>query len=263
MKRTILAIVLAVLFATTLYAGEAQSETETQPSQCMRKARHKVAEALDLTDEQKAEIKEIISDAREQAKQAESREEKREILKSARKKIRENVFTDEQREKLTQLRRQHSKRKVNRHLEELGLSEEQKDQARQIMSEAREQAGQAGSRKEKREILLAARKKVHDEVFSDEQQEKARKLRHEHMKKRAGRHMNRLGFSDEQKAQARQIMSEAREQAKQAKTPEEKRTLFREAKEKVRQEVMTDEQREKVERHRRARKHKHHGPADE
>lgn len=62
---------------------------------------------LNLTDQQKAQIKEIIKSARAEAAEADSPEAKKEIHQTARKKIRTEVLTDEQRKKWDKWKRRH------------------------------------------------------------------------------------------------------------------------------------------------------------
>jgi Spy/CpxP family protein refolding chaperone len=59
---------------------------------------------LGLTDEQKAQVKTILTAAREQAKNAPDREAKMKIMREAFDKIRTTVLTDEQRTKLADLK---------------------------------------------------------------------------------------------------------------------------------------------------------------
>ena len=69
---------------------------------------------LNLSDEQRKTIKEIIADARGRATEADSHEARREIFRAAHKKIVEEVLTDEQRTKAKELRDRWRKRRHSR-----------------------------------------------------------------------------------------------------------------------------------------------------
>lgn len=119
-------------------------------------ARHRILAAirrLDLTEEQKAQIKEILDAARAEAKEAEGPKAK--IFEAAFKKIRTEVLTDEQRKKLAQMRKHF--RPGQGPFAGLDLTDEQRQEIRAIMEKAR--------------------KKIHDEVLTDEQREKLKRRR--------------------------------------------------------------------------------------
>ncbi|HDZ22694.1 MAG TPA: DUF3826 domain-containing protein [Phycisphaerae bacterium] len=122
---------------------------------------------LGLDDDQKAKVKAILAEAKEQAKAAETPKEKHEIMKAARQKIHNEVFTDEQKAKAAEFREQ---RKANK------LTDEQKAQVKAIMAEAKEKAKAAETREQKRKIMMAARKKVHTEVLTDQQRKSAKQF---------------------------------------------------------------------------------------
>lgn len=133
---------------------------------------------LGLDDDQKAKVEAILAEAKEQAKAAETREEKHKIMKAARQKIHSEVFTDEQKAKADKFRGQREKNK---------LTDDQKSQIKAIMTEAKEKAKAAETREQKREIMKAARKKIHGEVLTERQRKRARQL------SRSGHRGTRMG----------------------------------------------------------------------
>ena len=62
--------------------------------------------------------------------------------------------------------------------------------------------------------------------------------------------MRQMGLNDDQIAQTEKIMSEARQQANEAGNRDERRQIMRDAFRKMREEVWTDEQRERFEQRR-------------
>lgn len=127
---------------------------------------------LDLTDEQQAQSKAIMDEARAKAQQAETKEEKRAIYREAMAKVHQDVLTDDQREQVKQRFKKHIARRHKKIADHLGLSEDQQARIKEILSSARKQAQGVEDRQQRREIMKQARKKVHDEVLSDEQREK-------------------------------------------------------------------------------------------
>ena len=118
-----------------------------------------------------------------------------------------------------------------------GLDADQKAKVKAILAEAKAQAEAAETPEQKREIMKAARQKIHDEVFTDEQKAKADKFREQ-------RKENKL--TDEQKGKIKAIMAEAKEKAKAAETREEKRKIMMAARKKVHAEVLTEQQRKRA-----------------
>jgi len=142
---------------------------------------------VDLTDEQKAQVRKILADAKAKAKDAKAPEAKGEIMKAAVEKIRTDVLTEAQRKKLAELAEKGPRRPMPDMLRGLDLTQEQQKQIREILKEAREQAGQADSREKRMEILKAARQKINEEVLTQEQRDKLRKRMQETRRRRAGK----------------------------------------------------------------------------
>jgi len=205
---------------------------------------------LELSDRQKAQIKEIMDAAHKQAAEAEGRKAKKEIMEAARKKVSE-VLTDEQREKLA------ARRKAGRpgDLRGLDLTDEQKAQVKEIMQAAREQAAEAEGREAKMEIYKAARKKIAEDVLTEEQRKQVGQRRMRQRRVVVGRALGEIALSDEQKEQVQEIMQAARKKAAEAEGREAKREIYRAARAKV-AEVLTEEQREQLREMRQERREK-------
>jgi Spy/CpxP family protein refolding chaperone len=194
---------------------------------------------LKLTNEQRADIRKIMKDARKDAQAAKDRDAKRKIFAKARKKVFSTVLTAQQRKKVKELRRKdHPLYGI--------ATDKQIDRANKIMARAHKAAVKAKTPEERRKINAAARKKIYDEVLTADQRKKLDERRKQRRAKMCKRFADKIGLSDEQQAQARKIMDKAREKAQDAKTRQEKHKIMRAAHEKIRKEVMTDEQREKL-----------------
>ncbi|HNX26936.1 MAG TPA: Spy/CpxP family protein refolding chaperone, partial [Phycisphaerae bacterium] len=74
-------------------------------------------------------------------------------------------------------------------LEQLGLTDDQKAKIKAIMEEARTKADAAENSEEKREIMESARKKINDEVLTDEQKAKLEKMKPEKGQSRPGEYL--------------------------------------------------------------------------
>ena len=140
---------------------------------------------LNLTDEQKAEIKKLHEEAREKMESAKTREEKREIMENLRKKINNDVLTDEQRAKAKKHFRKMQKGRRDMFLKGIGATDEQKTKIEAIMKKAREEAKDKDP-KECRKIMEAAREEIRKNVLTDEQRKKAREMRKQHRRGKDG-----------------------------------------------------------------------------
>ncbi|MBS3821376.1 MAG: hypothetical protein GVY16_09105 [Planctomycetes bacterium] len=148
---------------------------------------------VNLTEQQQAQRKEIMQAAIEKAKNAEGREKGR-IMRQARRQVFETVLTDEQRATIQQARRENSP------LGKVGATDEQFARIEAIIKEAREQAQTAESRQQRRDIMIAARKRIAEDVLTDEQRETMKEMRKqwrqrmkEHRQRRRERRKQRRG----------------------------------------------------------------------
>ena len=160
------------------------------------------------------------------------------------------VLTEEQ---LAKLRRASGDRRgpMNpfRALRMLRLSEEQQAQVKDILQAAEAEAKEAKDPKAKRAIMDAALKKIVDTVLDAEQAKKFEEI----MKGGGGPGGPggpRPELTEDQRAQLKGIMDEAKAAAEEAETREEKMKIFAEARKKIHETVLTEEQRTQFEQHR-------------
>lgn len=172
---------------------------------------------LELTDDQKAQAKEIMCKAMEDAKAAEGREAKMAIFKAAHEQVFNDVLTAEQQERAKAMKEAceargdkgkdecddkgtcdhkgdgpkgdpgrrggapHGRSDMRQMMaKRLGLTDEQQAEMKTIMADAMEQAKVAEGREAKGAIMKAAHEKIFNEVFTPEQQTKAKAM-HEAM----------------------------------------------------------------------------------
>ena len=195
---------------------------------------------LNLTDEQKAKIKTLKTEAKEKAKSAKTREEKHEIFKNLRETINKDVLTDEQRTKAAKHFKGKRKGHRDKFLKGMGATDEQKAEIGKIMKAAREEA-KGKEPKERREIMQAAHENVFKNVLTDDQRGKMRKRRMQWRNK----FFDGLGMTKDQRAQANEILAKAEKKAE-GKSLQERREIMKVAHKEVHKTVLTDEQREKV-----------------
>ncbi len=138
---------------------------------------------LDLSDEQKAQVKKIMEAANEDAKKVDDREGKRKIIQAAIEKIKNTVLTDEQKARLAEIRKRGGPAGRRRPFAGLELTEDQKAKVKEIMDAALKAAKDAKDRQARREILRTARQKIQTDVLTEDQRAKAKQLREERMKR--------------------------------------------------------------------------------
>ena len=169
------------------------------------------------------------------------------------------VLTQEQRDKARQLLQQHASSPSARlllALRRLNLTKEQQAKAEQILRDARAEADKVQDPKEKakklEQALKAAVEKIRKEVLTDKQREELAKLEQQMAQwQRRGRGDGRdifrgLDLSEEQKAKIAEMQKKARDEAAKAETPDAGREIVRAANKKIIEEVLTDEQRQKL-----------------
>ena len=129
---------------------------------------------------------------------------------------------------------------ARRFIAELGLTEEQIEQAKAIFAEAREQAASAETGQAKMEIFRAAMQRVRDEVLTAEQQVQV----DEAMERMSSLGLpEELQFTEEQREQIHALCQEVRASLGEDATPEERRAALRAGFQRFREEVLTEEQR--------------------
>ncbi|MCX5653975.1 MAG: Spy/CpxP family protein refolding chaperone [Planctomycetota bacterium] len=221
-----------------------------------------IAERLGLSAEQREQMKAILKAANEEAQGAADREAKAKTYREAMEKIKSTVLNDEQRKKWEEVRKgagDRAREHAGEMFERLNLTPEQKDAVKTIMQAAREQAQGATDREAKAKILRDAVEKVKTTVLTDEQRKKLDAGREgrgpgaggespaERVKEHLARLTERLNLTPAQQEAAKEILKAAHEQMQSASDPQAKAKLLREAMEKIRATVLTDDQRKKFE----------------
>jgi len=181
-----------------------------------------------LTDEQKAQARDILETAREQGANAESRQQRREIMAKANEQVRA-LLTDEQKTQLQQGRR-------GRGLQ-LELTDEQKQQAAEIWSNACKASKEATNRVERVEIYKQAQTDL-QALLTDEQKTKLEEF---------GKDRDPgINLTDQQKAEIAEIRRASRAAMIFAQGPQQRRELLKQSREAVKA-VLTSEQIAKLE----------------
>ena len=127
---------------------------------------------LNLTDEQKAQIKQILATAKASAATATDAAAKAQIFKQAKEQIATTVLTAAQQAQLKELRTRQFERHhgMLRHiLSELHLTPAQRAQIRGILQTARAAAQQAPDHQAKMKILKAAMEQIKTDVLTPQQ----------------------------------------------------------------------------------------------
>lgn len=134
---------------------------------------------------------------------------------------------------------------------ELGLSDAQKQQVEEIVRKARTDAQAASDPQAKRQIWQSAIEQIGRNVLNDEQRAKFRQLRQQQGPGGGPQPfmeaMKQLDLTQEQKVRMQEIMQQARTDAEKATDPQAKRQALEAARKKIRTEVLTDEQRQQLE----------------
>lgn len=148
-KMIVSAIVIGLLSAAGF------SQATSQPAGPRGQRGHELGKfmgkKLNLTDQQKAQIKAILQQAHQDAQQAKDVQAKKAIYQAAAQKIKTDVLTDAQRQQLQEIRKEHQAGAAGagKGLKALNLTDDQKAKIKAIMQEARQ--------------------KIHDQVLTDEQ----------------------------------------------------------------------------------------------
>lgn len=132
---------------------------------------------IDLGDDQKAKIEEILKAARTEAEKTDGLEAKAKIWRDAFDKIRTDVLTEEQRKTLAEVKPP-GMPELEKLLEKLNLTQDQKGKIQDIVQDARKKAAQAKG-DELKAIWQAAHKKILDDVLTPEQRKQLQDFRKE------------------------------------------------------------------------------------
>ncbi len=198
---------------------------------------------LQLTDAQQADVRRILADARQKAKNTDDPSLRNDAMTRAVETIRQTVLTDEQNRRLDEMLQQQQRQDHRREmLSEMHLTDEQKAKAETILADARREAKNTDDPIRRRSILARARRRIREEVWTDRQREQFRLGQEE----RYRREMRRIGMTDGQIARAETILTDARQEVRAALTDKQRREIMRSAMQTIRTEVMTQEQRAKL-----------------
>jgi len=146
---------------------------------------------LDLTEQQRGQVKKIMSEAKTKANEAESAADKHKIMAAAIKKIRDEVLTEAQRKKLADLGDKPGRVGARGGMfKGLDLTDEQKKKIDAIRAEGRKKIQQADDAEAKRAAFREMREKI-GAVLTDQQREKLKKrFRAAGQRRRRGRRRN-------------------------------------------------------------------------
>lgn len=176
MKR--MSIVVAIVLAGSLLAAKvlAQAAPTSRPG---KQAAHptQALKDLNLTADQKAQVKAIVQQARAEAKNATDPQAKRQIRQATMRKIAKDVLTDQQRQQLARMRKAQARGQA---MQALHLTADQKAQAKAIFQQARADAQNAADPQAKQQVRQAAFQKLKDTVLTDAQRQQLAQMRAKH-----------------------------------------------------------------------------------
>jgi hypothetical protein len=138
---------------------------------------------------------------------------------------------------------------INLQLDQINLSDEQKEQIKAIIQTAREQAQAATDIQAKLQIFADAVEKIRTTVLTDDQRAKLEGIKSDivgQIQVKLQGIAQQSGMTEEQIAAAKAIMQAAAEEAKNAPDLQAKLQIFKDAMEKIRTTVLTEEQRAKM-----------------
>jgi transcription initiation factor TFIIIB Brf1 subunit/transcription initiation factor TFIIB len=255
---------VAVLAISAGWVLAENAATAAGPGDVAKARGERIAERLGLSAGQQEQMRTILKAAHEQAESSADREAKMKVMREAMEKIKATVLNDEQRKKFDEVRENpgdRARERVAEMADRLGLTPEQKEAAKAIMQAAHELAQNASEPAAKVRIFRDAMEKVRTTVLTDDQRKKFEAAREgrgpgspggpdnlaERVKEHMARMTERLGLTPAQQEAAREILKAAHEQAQNASEPEARAKIMREALEKVRTTILTDEQRKMME----------------
>ena len=268
---TILAVAVLVLSAGWALAENAATPA-AGPGEAAKVRSEQAAERLGLSAEQREQMRTILKAAHEQAENAADREAKGKILREAMEKIKTTILNDEQRKKWDELRQgagERARERGGEMFERAGLTPEQKEAVKAIMQPAREAAEKAADREAKAKIMREAIEKVRTTVLTDDQRKKLDAVREggaggesvaERVKEHLARLTERLGLTPVQQEAAMEILKAAHGEMQNAADVQAKAKIMRDAMEKIRTTILTDDQRKKFEVGREEVKERRPGP---
>lgn len=221
--------------------GDVLDETQFARVQSLLQPTHSGVEVLQmlprirLADMQKADVQNLLDQAARRSKKQNNPTACREIMDAAVETIRLSVLTSPQRETLQKLLdRQKEQRRRREMLRRMEYTPRQKAQSKKILAEAQKRAAKVETTQEKQSILAEAHKTIRRDVWTDLQREQFFLSLMEKQRRR----LETLGLSQKQIDRAESILVDAHEQAKNARTDEQKRQILHEALRKIRRTVL-------------------------
>ncbi|MFB3893852.1 MAG: hypothetical protein ACE15C_17710 [Phycisphaerae bacterium] len=242
-------IAMLGLLAVVGIAATAAVAADEQPAKdpaVSRPGLGALANLPSLTDEQKARIKEIMEAARADAEKADGREAKVKAMRDAMDKIVKDVLTDDQRKAVEDLKAKFAG--AGDMMAKFRLTDEQKAKAKEIIEAAKADAAKAEGPEAKMKVFKDAFDKLVKDVLTEEQQKALEELKSklainiDEIKTQ----LEKVKLTDDQKAKVKDIMDAARADAQKAEGAEARIKVFKDAFEKVKSDVLTEDQRKAV-----------------
>ena len=171
MTRALLTVSISLLLVIGLTAGLAQAQATSQPAAKAHQGHDGPFASLNLTADQKTQIKAILEQAHKDAKAVTDKADKAKIRKAAFDKIKTTVLTPDQVKQL-EARRQGMHPLLGKLGEKLGLTADQKTQIKAILEQAHKDAQAATDKADKAKIMKAAFEKVKTTVLTPDQVKK-------------------------------------------------------------------------------------------
>jgi hypothetical protein len=201
-------------------------------------------EYLNLKDVQKPVIKRIVDETVPSTQPGGGDQADKDLcMDLAFERIWETVLTNAQRRRFeTILRELQQRAQLQQSMERMKLTPEQSAAVKAVLDAAQAEADKAQDPKQKWQILQRAQRKIRTEIWTDTQREEYHKIMAESQRQ----NMRLIGFTDEQITRAEAILDEARRKAQAAQNAQESREIMRQAADQVRREVMTEDQRQRL-----------------
>jgi Spy/CpxP family protein refolding chaperone len=194
MTKALLTGCVSLLLLAGLTASKAMAQATSQPGARAHGGQGPLSK-LDLTADQKAQVKAILEQMHKDVQAATDKADKAKIRKAAFEKIKTSILTADQLKKLAAMKGAHAGANGNgaQHpfaglAKKLGLTDDQKAQAKTILQQAHKDAQAATDKADKMKIMKAAFEKIKTSVLTDDQRKKLTDLqaeRKEHQQEKA------------------------------------------------------------------------------
>lgn len=192
MTKALLTGCVSLLLLAGLTASKAMAQEATKPAVKAHGGGEGPLSKLDLTADQKAQVKAILEQMHKDVQAATDKADKAKIRKAAFEKIKTSVLTADQVKKLQAIRAARGGENGDRaHRpfaglgKKLGLTDDQKAQVKAILQQARKDAQAATDKGDKKKIWQAAFEKIKTSVLTADQVKKLEELKAERKEHRA------------------------------------------------------------------------------